>query len=488
MGAGFELNFEVNFPLTDLAPAAYNPRRLDAAAFERLKKSIADWGIVKPVILNHDGTLVAGHQRTKALQAIGETHCPAVILQEKVGMADEVRFNLLHNRVEVEASTVFVEPGEINGWTLIDSSTVRVGERKAAPFRSAMAGMVTGHGPWGSIVCDDQGRVVLNSEYAVVCHDLQVPILTYTIDSASAAQLNADLTGEYGVYDWSHIAENVAPVSNQHFAQLSRLRERTGGSTGKKGETIFRSTMWDRHVLPWLTREDRTIDFGAGYADYTRKLQADGFPVFDYEPFRCITGAYSIDVKAVVSMIRKVTRSLKTDGLFDVVVLDSVINSITTREYQDAVLTCCNALMKGDGKFVLGTRTLLGATQGERASRSGNKSGATSDLAFLDDDMVEFRFTKGKWGAQRYHTLETLTALLDRFFEEFEISGEKSGQMYATCRKPRPLGEAAYKAAADIEFNMPYPNGFFHNKHELVVAELVALAVARDEASKESVA
>ncbi|WP_405668932.1 ParB N-terminal domain-containing protein [Streptomyces sp. NBC_00055] len=98
--------FHEAYPLKDLRPADYNPRHLSDEACARLQEPIGRHGVVKPVILNADGTLVAGHQRTKAMTALGMTHTPAVMLGTKVRLTDEIQFNLLHNRVETEASVV----------------------------------------------------------------------------------------------------------------------------------------------------------------------------------------------------------------------------------------------------------------------------------------------------------------------------------------------------------------------------------------------
>ena len=58
-----------DLPMGDLKPADYNPRRISPTAFGILQDSIRALGVVKPIILNADGTIVAGHQRTKAMTA-----------------------------------------------------------------------------------------------------------------------------------------------------------------------------------------------------------------------------------------------------------------------------------------------------------------------------------------------------------------------------------------------------------------------------------
>jgi DNA modification methylase len=50
-----------------LLGASYNPRQIETAQFEALKRSISRWGFVEPVIINkRSGLIVGGHQRAKA--------------------------------------------------------------------------------------------------------------------------------------------------------------------------------------------------------------------------------------------------------------------------------------------------------------------------------------------------------------------------------------------------------------------------------------
>lgn len=54
--------------LSELKPAAYNPRTISAQAFTGLKFSLAEFGDISGIVFNRTtGNLVAGHQRVKAL-------------------------------------------------------------------------------------------------------------------------------------------------------------------------------------------------------------------------------------------------------------------------------------------------------------------------------------------------------------------------------------------------------------------------------------
>ena len=64
-----------NVPLTDIIPAAYNPRKdlkPGDPEYEKLKVSIFEFGMVDPIVWNKQtGNLVGGHQRYKILLDMG---------------------------------------------------------------------------------------------------------------------------------------------------------------------------------------------------------------------------------------------------------------------------------------------------------------------------------------------------------------------------------------------------------------------------------
>jgi ParB family transcriptional regulator, chromosome partitioning protein len=52
----------------------------------RLRASLSRFGVVKPITLYGDGTLVAGHRRTKGLKANGTPTVPALMMPLHVSM------------------------------------------------------------------------------------------------------------------------------------------------------------------------------------------------------------------------------------------------------------------------------------------------------------------------------------------------------------------------------------------------------------------
>ena len=82
--------------LSDLSPAPYNPRKISDAAMAGLRKSVARFGLVQPIIWNErTERIVGGHQRLEALRAEGveETDVVVVDLPESEEKALNVALN-----------------------------------------------------------------------------------------------------------------------------------------------------------------------------------------------------------------------------------------------------------------------------------------------------------------------------------------------------------------------------------------------------------
>ena len=66
-----------------LKPAEYNPRKdlkPEDEEYQKIKKSITEFGYVAPVIVNSNMTVIGGHQRLKILKELGYTDVECVIV------------------------------------------------------------------------------------------------------------------------------------------------------------------------------------------------------------------------------------------------------------------------------------------------------------------------------------------------------------------------------------------------------------------------
>lgn len=86
--------------ISELKPAEYNPR-LDLKPgdkeFEKIRKSIEEFGYVDPVIINKDGTIIGGHQRYKVLKDMGYTEIQCIVID--VGKDKEKALNIALNKI-----------------------------------------------------------------------------------------------------------------------------------------------------------------------------------------------------------------------------------------------------------------------------------------------------------------------------------------------------------------------------------------------------
>lgn len=69
--------------LADLRPAAYNPRRKlqpGEPEYEKIARSIEEFGYCDPIIINKDGTIIGGHQRHQVLLDLGAESADVVVV------------------------------------------------------------------------------------------------------------------------------------------------------------------------------------------------------------------------------------------------------------------------------------------------------------------------------------------------------------------------------------------------------------------------
>lgn len=88
----------------DLKAAAYNPRKdlqPGDAEYEKLKRSILEFGYVEPVIWNkRTGIVVGGHQRLKVMKDLGYTEVDCVIVD--LDESKEKALNIALNKISGE--------------------------------------------------------------------------------------------------------------------------------------------------------------------------------------------------------------------------------------------------------------------------------------------------------------------------------------------------------------------------------------------------
>ncbi len=454
------MKFIENYPVEKLSPAEYNPRKISKSQFKKLKESIQKFGIIKPIIVNgENGILTAGHQRIKATKELGISEVPVIKL-EKIAKSDEIMFNLFHNSIETNLSSVRVLNIENlpYGYNFVKPEYIIFEKNLNPAIVKEIGKLIIKYGEWGSVVCDEDGNILCNSDYAIACKILNKPLLIYKMDNNKIGEFSKYLSLDYGKYYFDSLG---IKDYNQTYCQMNRL----------KGEKAFKSTTYEKYVLPMLEKNHRILDFGAGKCAYPKMLRQQGFNAFMYEPFYRNEKGDAFDISKICEFINEIELEISKNGLFDIVVLDSVLNSVTSPKMQHYVLLACNSLLKVDGLLILGTRC-LGHVECRRKSKKATND--SRDIEFLDYDNYSVTFRKGVWTKQRFNTKEGLHKELSPYFEDVEIFGsETRSNIYAICKKPFRWSLSDYKAVLNTEFNMTYPKGFKHNKHKKLVETIL---------------
>lgn len=456
------MNFIKNYSVDLLIPSSYNPRRVTSPNFKLLKESIKKLGVVKPIIVNGENNiLTAGHHRIKALKELKIDTCPVLVLPSIIKQ-DEILFNLLHNSIECQSNKLSIEGNLPFGFSIVDPQAIKFSERaKNAAVVTTVGKLLMRYGEWGSIVVDEKGNCIANSDYAVATKQLGYKLLVYKLHNKDLEIFNYYINQDYGEYFYE--ALNIKPY-NQTYTQPHRMAENS--------DRKFESILYKEHVIPNLSKDDRLLDFGAGEAVHVAKLRSEGYKAFAYEPYLRFKSTSKFNIKAIVGQIKEIYFDVKKSGLYDKVVLDSVINSVSDLEFERCVLLACNALMQDDGVFYTQTRCtqLINNHLNLKQARSSNRR----LLEFLNKDGFSATFRQGVWTLQKFHSKESLTALLENYFEDVRVFDEKKTYIKAICQKPIRFTREEYHECLTKEFNMEYPNKYKHDKHTPLVQIVLA--------------
>ena len=180
--------FYPDYPVANLRPAPYNPRRIAEPAFLALRESIASLGMLKPIIVADTGMIIAGHQRLKALTANGVTTTPAFVITE-LNKQDEMKFNQLHNGTDLDTGDeqVTVPPSAVTGYVDVDPRRISGQVKASKPgIREAIAELLVLYGAWGGIVASQSGVCLSGAHYALACMMTGSPCRVYYVPDDQA--------------------------------------------------------------------------------------------------------------------------------------------------------------------------------------------------------------------------------------------------------------------------------------------------------------
>ena len=104
--------------INKLKPAEYNPRQITKKQYNDLKMSIEKFGIVDPVVLNKDMTVIGGHQRLKVCKDLNHDVIPCVVLDLAKEEERElnIRLNKSGGEFDMDALANYFDVEELTDW------------------------------------------------------------------------------------------------------------------------------------------------------------------------------------------------------------------------------------------------------------------------------------------------------------------------------------------------------------------------------------
>ena len=87
-------------PINTLKPSVYNPRIMPEDEMRKLGKSLAEFGVVEPIVINKNNNIIGGHMRIEALKTAGITEVPCVRVD--IDPIKEKALNLALNKIHGE--------------------------------------------------------------------------------------------------------------------------------------------------------------------------------------------------------------------------------------------------------------------------------------------------------------------------------------------------------------------------------------------------
>lgn len=447
--------------IKDIRPADYNPREITDEQFEQLKQSITELGMVMPVLINKsNGVIVAGHQRTKACTALGIQTVPAVYISNLTA-GDEISLNQIHNGTDEnngKTSAKCNKPFNVTGYTTAKANDFTI-QKFNATIVKEISRLLTRYGNILScIICDKD--VIKGASYIKACECLNMEVNCYVMPPEQRETGLRYIHQDYGTFSYDHLKKDTFV---QGLAQMQRRTKETTRVDKKQNA----SHLYEQLVLPKLMPNESILDFGCGKGAYINMLKKthDAVGVEFYN-----NNGNAINVTLGNQQITELVDHLNNVGLFDVVVCDSVLNSVDSMQAENSVIGVLNAVTKLGGRVYISGRRVHKMKSYLEAGR--NSESDKTNIAFLDKDNFTANYRKGKWYYQHFHDDEIYRKLERDYGLKVQKIKQTSSAWRCECIKVCEVSDLIKSQSIEFEFSLPLPNGKCYNRSVEVLQSL----------------
>lgn len=447
--------------VNSLTPAPYNPRRITAEQSAALADSLRELGCILPPIVNRGNrVIIAGHQRTKAAKAAGIESVPCFFV-EGISTADEMTFNQLHNGTDQSRNAATLLSGAQDGFSEMAASDFRVDYAPGTSVKEVCKLILRYGNVFCAVVCGR--RVFIGAPYIKACQNLRLKVNVSAIPAAKMSVAEKYLTQGYGEYSYDSLPKETYV---QGLAQLFRHTEKT------EGQKQWASMTYERLALPYISARPTppsVLDFGCGRGAYITALARRIPHALGVEFYN--NNRKAIDIAKGNRQIDALCRHLERHGRFDVVICDSVLNSVDSMDAELSVLGCLNALCRQDGRIFCSGRSLVDVKRRMQAKVSADNSDKRM-ISFLDSDNFTAILRAGHWYYQHYHDRASLARSLSTVGLEIEKWFDDGMVFRAAVKKARELTKDELTKYVGFEFSLPLPGGRRYRRAQDVLFSL----------------
>ncbi len=119
--------------LSELIPAEWNPRQLTEKQKKDLEKSLVKFGLAEVPVINLDGMIIAGHQRTKILFELNgdieiDVRVPSRLMTDKEVKEYNIRSNKNTGEFDFDALANNFEIDELIDWGFMPADLINLNE------------------------------------------------------------------------------------------------------------------------------------------------------------------------------------------------------------------------------------------------------------------------------------------------------------------------------------------------------------------------
>lgn len=447
----------IDFVIDEIRPASYNPRRLPKESFVELQNSLRELGQMKPVLIRESNkTILAGHQRTKVMKSMGWNNCWGFALSD-ISIQDEVRFNQLHNLCEFEISPkapkVRINSNIRYGISIVQPSDIEIVERGDCPvYTNNLYKMIARYGNFGMPIVDSDNNVIVSSAYAFSTKLCNVPTYVLKVNTDKANRAVEYFAKDYGQFYYDALKKNTYI---QGLAQMHR-----------EANDSLRSVLYCKCVHPYLAtinkKNTRLLDFGAGEYYHAKELEKAGWDIDYVDPYH--KEGFDIQVGDNKRRFLNICQNLKNKGLYDIVICDSVLNSVDSVKAWNDVVNTCIALLRPNGHLFISGRRIESAI---RENNHHTKRRKQDTMYFLDGDGFTAQYRSSNFFYQKFDKQEEIFEIAKRAGEKVLFTTTNSSwQLHAI--KTKELDEDLAINALRSEWNMILPNNISYGLGEKI--------------------